>query len=308
MANKSPFCVKEPNVCIVTDFEYLTRTILLLESLLKYEPAATVYILAFDEQSFRTLTAANRSSWRVFRLNEIETPELTAARKGRNWIEWVWLFQPAFPLYLMEKAGTDHIFWMDGDMWAFGSLTEMFAEIGEADVAVSPHRFPPHRSGSADTVSIFNGGATYFRNTERGRACCRQWLADCIEWDYWWSASKPGPKPGQKGGTQGYLDFWPEQWGARIVEHLGCNLAPWNQDHPDYEYSLADDGKITICGQPLLFYHFQDFKPQRGFIAGPEIIPFVVENIYMPYAYEYALKQRLWQPQKEAKDVSRLAA
>lgn len=294
------------NICTLSDYAYLTRVILLYESICRYEPGAKVYFLALDDETYKVMRAIGRDNLVVLHLDELETPELTAARNGRNWVEWVWLFQPVLPLHLMENCDVDHIFWMDGDMWLFDDLREMFDEIGDADVAVSPHRFPPHRP-SAATVSIYNGGATYFRNTERGRACCRRWVADCIEWDYWWSAAKPGPKRGQKGGTQGYLDFWPDEWDAHIVQHLGCNLAPWNQDHPGYLYQVNDEGEITINGQKLLFYHFQDFKPEQGFIAGPQIVKFVVDHIYGPYVTEYQLKKRLWQPAQLARDIARQA-
>lgn len=294
------------NIAMISDYGYLTRTLLLYESICRHEPTAHVYLLALDDKTFHVGQSIGQSNLTVTPLSKVETAELTAARQGRNWVEWVWLFQPAFPLHLMKKYDIGHIFWMDGDMWLFDSLKEMFNEIGSADVAISPHRFPPLRAGSVNTVSIYNGGATYFRNTERGRACCQKWLADCIEWDYWWSQPKPGPKRGQKGGTQGYLDSWPEEWGARVVQHLGCNLAPWNQDHPDYHYEFSD-GKITVNGQPLLFYHYQDFKPERDMLAGPGIVPFVVEYIYRPYVVAYTLKQKLWQPTEKAKDVKRKA-
>lgn len=292
------------HIAVVSDFAYFVRTLLLYESICRYEPGATVHLLAMDDKTFEVATAAGRDNLNVVALKEVETAELTAARNGRNWIEWVWLFQPAFPLFLLEH-GAERVFWMDGDMWLWDSLKEMFDEIGEADVAVSPHRFPPHRP-SEKTVSIYNGGATYFRNTERGVACCRKWLADCIEWDYWWSQPKPGPKRGQKGGTQGYLDFWPEEWRAHVVEHLGCNLAPWNQDHPDYRYAL-EDGTITINGQRLIFFHYQDFHPERGRLAGPELVPFVRRHVYGPYVAAYELKKRLWQPTELARDPGRRA-
>ena len=294
------------HIATVGDYGYLTRILLLYESLRKHEPEARFHLLAMDDRSLNTARAINDPNLLVYSLAELETPELTAARKGRNWIEWVWLFQPALPLFLLEQ-GVPHVFWMDGDMWLWDSLDEMFDEIGDADVAVSPHRFPPQRAGGAQSVSIYNGGATYFRNTERGVACCKKWLADCIEWDYWWSADKPGPKRGQKGGTQGYLDFWPEEWGACVVEHLGCNLAPWNQDDPSYEYEIDDDGKITISGQKLIFYHYQDFRWERGMLAGPPLVPFVREHIYSPYIEAYELKSRLWQPKEVAKDPNKMA-
>jgi len=293
------------NICIIGDYGYWTRVVLLCQSICLYNPQAHIYFLAMDEKVFEIANSIGSNNLTVIPLSDVETPELTEARGNRNWIEWVWLFQPAFPLHLLENYNIDHIFWMDGDIWVYDSLKQMYDEIGSADVAVSPHRFPPHRD-SAGSVSIFNGGATYFRKTKRGVACCKQWLADCIEWDFWWTQPKPGPKRGQKGGTQGYLDFWPSDWNAKIVTHLGCNLAPWNQDHPDYRYEKQGN-KILISGQPLIFYHFQDFKPEKGLLAGPEIIPFVRKHIYGPYIRAYNLKKLLWKPTEVAKDLNKRA-
>ena len=292
------------NVCTVSDWGYLVRVLLLYDSLVQHEPEFHLWLLAMDERVERALTGADREDLTVIPLREVEDKELTEARQGRNWIEWVWLFQPAFPLWLLERKSVSHVLWLDGDMWLFGSLRPMFDEIGEADVAVSPHRFADPRQ--EQTISVYNGGATYFRNSERGRACCQQWRMDCVEWDYWWSKPKPGHKRGQKGGTQGYLDDWPTRWGAHVVGHLGCNLAPWNQGRGDYRYRVTD-GRVYVNDQPLIFYHFQDFKPERGRLAGPAIAPFVEEFIYWPYLQAYILKKRLWQPGVEARDV-RLAA
>lgn len=294
------------NIAVVSDFGYLVRTLLLYDSIRRSEPEGHVYFLAMDDQTFQVLKEAGQPNLTVVRLSEVEDGELKAARQGRNWIEWVWLFQPAFPLWLMENKGLDHVFWMDGDMWLFAGLGPMFDEIGGADTAVSPHRFPPRRKGSELNVSVYNGGATYFKASEKGLACCREWRRQCIEWDYWWSKPKPGPKLGQKGGTQGYLDDWPEKWGAHVVQHLGCNLAPWNQDDPSYKYELKG-GHVHINGQPLIFYHFQDFHPSKGRLAGPRLGAFVLTHIYGPYLRAYNLKMNLWRPGTEARDAGRKA-
>ena len=57
---------------------------------------------------------------------------------------------------------------------------------------------------------------------------------------------------------QKYLDNWPTRFeGVKVLQHKGANLAPWSL--PNYEIR-QEGGKVWIDGQPLIFFHFHNFK------------------------------------------------
>lgn len=243
----------------------------MLQSIRRHEPKAELFLLALDDDVYK---AAQGHGIHVIPKHKVETPEIAAQKDNRNYVEYIWLFQPAFPAFLLD-VGLERVMMLDGDIWFFNSPRPLFGEIKTADVAVHPHRFPPQLQHLAKRTGVYNGGATYFRNTQIGRDCVNEWLENCIEWDLVWTDPRPGPGRGQICGTQGYLDYWPQDYGAHIVEHLGCNLAPWNQMQYTYE-SWKVEGLY-----PIVFYHFHGLGEDRY-----PIHPWVQENIYRSYLRE----------------------
>lgn len=273
------------NIATMADLPYLSRALALCESLADFEPKANVFVLTLGEgwgaaEEKRLLTANARVT--IIPQGQVETVEIRSGADTRNWVEYIWLFQPALPAFLLRQ-GLEHVLMLDADICLFYSLKPLFAEIGPRSVAVFPHRFSPSLRHLERTSGRFNGGATFFRNDEAGLGCVDQWAADCLEWDYVWSAARPGPAPqkGQICGTQGYLNLWPEQWNAYPVAHLGCNLAPWNQGQ--YYYMWQDD-RLCVETDRLIFYHFHGLiSPTEPCPVNYTLLPVVREHIYAPY-------------------------
>jgi len=145
----------------------------------------------------------------------------------------------------------------------------IFAEVGNADVAITPHRFMPDIHDWGIGNGIFNAGFVYIRQTPTGIACIREWANQCIDW-----CSLDRQDDGRF-VDQGYLNAWPQVWGAHIIQHKGVNLAPWNQDQ--YQYSISG-GRMYVDNVPIICYHFHK-KLHIGFHTHG----FVKQNLYTEY-------------------------
>jgi hypothetical protein len=62
-----------------------------------------------------------------------------------------------------------------------------------------------------------------------------------------------------KMGDQKYLDEWPERYSkCHILMHPGAGIAPWN--YAQYHFGKDAQGRITVDGASLIFYHFHQFQ------------------------------------------------
>jgi hypothetical protein len=78
------------------------------------------------------------------------------------------------------------------------------------------------------------------------------------------------------------MNRWPEKYGTHEIEHLGVNLAPWNQ--MQYEYYIIG-GELTVNGQyPIVLYHFHGLTEKS--LSGYPLHNMIVQKLYKPYLGE----------------------
>jgi len=291
--NRPPF----RRYCTYFDSAYLARGIAMLDSLLRHDPAADVLVLPLDPLCGRVLR--HRFAARV-RILEPEAlypaePRLPALRDRRT----TWAFyatqKPAFALLALDfDPRPDWLMFVDADTWFFDSPDPLFREIGDASIAVSPHRFPSTLQ-HLEQFGIYNAGCICWRNDATGRRCLSDWRDDCLNW------CDEAPQPDGRFMNQGYLNNWPERYPkVRLIAHPGVNLAPWNIDG----HTLSrEQGKIAVDGRPIVFYHYHGLlrdaaRQWCSFFPHLERQPeFARQWIYRPYlaaveAEARELKQR----------------
>jgi hypothetical protein len=257
----------------VTSFTkaYLTKGLALHQSLKRHCPDCRLFILVFDEDTLQILTDLNLPNVTVISLKELKDPALEAVRPTRTDAEFCWTCKPTTLVYCLSNWELSNISHIDADTFFFSSPEPLYQEVGNADIAIVPHRFPLHLQWRTARSGIYNAGWIYFKNTEIGNRCLSEWRELCLDWCY------HRVEATRKCGDQGYLDDWPAQYGAYSVEQKGADLAPWNACG-QYNYSVRN-GQIYVDGDPLIFYHFHG-----GFHPGYTIDKFVLGNIYAPYS------------------------
>jgi hypothetical protein len=165
-------------------------------------------------------------------------------------------------------------------MYLMGPAEDIFQEIGQASIAITPHRFPPALK-NAEAYGIYNVGLVYFRRDANGSACLQWWRERCLEWCYDYLE-------GDRFADQKYLNHWPTKFSnVKIIEHPGINLAPWNLS--GYQLTLRN-GKVYTDDHPVLLYHFHGLKQVSRRIYDPQLGRYFVKRrgilqhaIYLPY-------------------------
>ncbi len=183
--------------------------------------------------------------------------------------------------------------YIDGDQWLFSSPEPVFDEIGDARMAVSPHRIPPASAGRPGVTlethrkyGLYNSGWTYFADADLADELARA----CYEWSYCDLVERPGRRP--LFGDQAHLEDVAERHGAHVIEAPGINVAPWNvHGHRLVAGKPEFNVPHLVDGQPLITYHFSSFRlgtdgRPAQFASAPyeiEKAPGAVDLLYRPY-------------------------
>ncbi|GDY23316.1 hypothetical protein LBMAG56_46630 [Verrucomicrobiota bacterium] len=269
--------------CTYFDHHYLPRGLALHQSLQAHCPAFELWVLCLSDQCHETLVRLALPGIKLLTLAELEAfePRLRAAKLNRSTIEYYFTCSPVLPLCVLERApAAPEVTYVDGDLLLFHPLDELWEEIGDSSIAITPHRFPPALRES-ERYGVFNVGWLTFRRDANARACLEWWRDRCLEWCY--DRLEEGRFADQK-----YLDVWPEKFeGVKVIQHPGVNLAPWNLAGHRLEWR---DGRVLVDGRPLLVFHFHGLKQITATYFDPQWQrygvppdPVLTERIYQPY-------------------------
>jgi GT2 family glycosyltransferase len=236
-----------------------------------------------DEESYETLARLELPNARLVRLEEFEDAELLKAKATRSAIEYFWTCTPSLPLYVMDREPrADIVTYLDSDLFFYAHPKPLFDEMGSASIMIHEHRFPPRLAHLA-VNGIYNVGWVSFRRDDRGLACARHWREQCNEWCYY------RPEEGRL-GDQKYLDTWTRDFpGVHVLRHKGGGIAPWNIEQ--YDVTRADDGRVSVDQDPLVFYHFHGM---RLFDGG------AVQRTHSTYPLRKSDAQLIYEPYEDA--------
>lgn len=265
------------NYCTLFDYFYIHKGLALYASLLKHCQNFHLYVIAFDEKCFNTLTDLNLSNLTVVSLSQFETPELLAVKPTRNRAEYCWTSGPSVIYHFIINYNLDHCTYLDADLMFFSSPDPIYSEIGENSIAITEHF-----SEEVDQLGgRFCVQFVYFKNDENGMAALTWWKNECLNWCY--ARFEDG-----KYGDQKYLDHFPEKFkNVKILEHRGAGVAQWNAfqyDFSDYSFIHLKSVKFNI-----IFYHFHGTRIEIEDsiltlkTVTYDISPEIKKNVYLPY-------------------------
>jgi hypothetical protein len=271
--------------CTYFDSRFLAQGIVMLRSLRQFDPDSFIRVLAFDDTCARILGDVFGSSILIAKIAEFhsENPDLAALRSSRTAWAFYATHKPAFVgRVLAAEPSPDSVTFIDADMLFFADPSPAYAEIGTAEIALSPHRFPASNQRLA-VYGTFNAGWIYWRAGAPARQCLADWERDCVEW------CESEVQPDGRFMNQGYLTRWPEKYpGVHIVRHPGVNLAPWNLDGHRLE---GNTGEIRSDGCPLICFHFSGLLREASgewfsTYPCPRQFELVRKALYQPYLDE----------------------
>lgn len=239
--------------CTYFDHRYAAQGLALINSLRAQGADGPVWVLCLDDESEKLVKNFSIRNLKVVSISQIENhfPGLSDARSDRSALEYYYTMTPHIIRYVFDKDGdASRVAYVDGDMYFFGPVQEMWNATVGAPVAIIPHNFS---KGAKRLLKYgtYNVGWVSFTRNEQGMSCLDFWKRSCRDWCR--SEVNEG-----RFADQGYLDrfieFAPD---LAIVQHKGCNLGPWNVGSHD----IWINGKeVYVDDDPLIFFHFSGFK------------------------------------------------
>lgn len=268
--------------CSVIDSGYLSRAVLMYESLKKTGVDFHLYIFTIDERAQNILTGLALDSVTAIPVEDVEDAELLRVKPGRTVAEYCWTLKSPMILYLMKKFGIALCTYLDGDLYFYSSPAILRDEMGNASILLTPHRYTPNRD-LTNVSGIYCAQYLSFKNDAHGREALQWWRSKCIEWCF--SGYHDG-----KSGDQMYLDDWLTRFhGVHELEHPGGGLGPWNVQQ--YSFQL-DDGRIVGIEKrtqkqfEVVFYHFHFVRfLDDGYVelGDYNLSKDVIDILYVPY-------------------------
>ena len=233
--------------CTLFDKNYLYQGVALYESLKRFAGDFTLHALCMDSISYRMMMKMKSRSLVPVNVEELITPELSAARNRTTHGQFCWVCQPFICGFVLDNHDSDMVTYLEADSLFFSDPEVLFRELGDGAVSLVPHKFSP---GFDNTIEAgrFCVQFNAFRNNGKARAVLDHWKSCCLEY----TAEKPFVYPGQTS-----LNDWPERFdGAKILEHPGAGVAPWNIQNVTFELV---DSVPHVNGVPIIFYHYHQY-------------------------------------------------
>jgi hypothetical protein len=273
--------------CYCTYFSYgfSPYGLALIESILKHDPYSRLFILCLDKNTFDLCSKIYSDKVTLINLHTLEEsiPQLIEAKANRSITEYYWTLTPCIMHYLIFRIrACSTLTYLDADQYFYSDPHPVFKEIGDANMAIMPHRFP-HELIELNTHGKFNVSWLTFRNTLEAKECLMWWMLSCIEWCY-------AKVDGSRYGDQKYLDQFPAKFnGVHVIQNTGCGLAPWNLSTYDYE-------------NEIILFHFQSFRIRSPYMFTAVI--HLIDKCDLKQFKEKILKQYLFSLKKSFLRIS----
>lgn len=266
---------------------------MLIESLRANGDDSPVYILALDDETEVYLRENALPGVFVVSIDEIESdePRLVALKTLRSKMEYYFTCTPLIIRYVMNQlAIPDSLaIYLDSDLFFFDNPSRVVEAMDGASVGIIEHRYLESTSQKLDKYGRFNVGWVGFRNDAKGRDVLNWYADQTLEW------CSDKPERG-KYADQGYLNWFPEFPGVRILNSAGFNLAPWNTRRHILTLSKEPTVAVRADGDPLVFFHFHGLREFRSWFTSSQLLyrspmtRVLKEFVYRPYAIALSSK------------------
>lgn len=271
------------NFCTLFNSSYLSRGLVMYESLERNCADFHLYIYAFDEKSEEVLKKLNLSKATIIGLKQFESPELLAVKKERSAAEYCWTCSAATIHYSITTFNLSNCTYIDADMQFFADPKILIDEMGDRSALITAHRYTSTYDQSAISGKYCVQFVT-FKNDTKGMEILEWWRQSCLKWCY--ARVEDG-----KFGDQKYLDEFQSRFGGvHELNHLGGGLAPWNFQQYTFTSNNKIKGKEISSGNEFnaVFFHFHGLKFYEENILSLtgelyDIKSNIIETFYVPY-------------------------
>lgn len=251
--------------CTLFDSNYLDKALVMIDSLLKVDQDAKLYVLCMNDKSFSVMNNLDIKNVINIKLEDFEDEELLSVKEKRSRGEYCWTCTAKLIYFVIKKFNEEICTYIDSDLYFYSNPKVIIDEMINNDCTVSivKHNFPDSRNGrklekqSGKICVEFNT----FSNETRSILLLEKWIDSCINKCSVDSA-----------GDQMYLDDWDKYDFVKITEYFGAGVAPWNIKR----FELIDRNELVIRdkklrkNEKLIFYHFQNVINRDRFCISVE--------------------------------------
>lgn len=273
------------NYCTLFNYNYLSRGLVLYNSLKKTHKEFTLYIFTLDEKTRAYLQNMNPDNCVIVGHNEFEDQDLLKVKSERTFAEYCWTCTSSVIRYAITKYNLDSCTYLDADLYFYASPEIIFNELEQSSVGLTPHNYSKEYD-KENVAGKYCVQFVYFRNNENGMMALEWWRERCIEWCY--ARMEKG-----RFGDQKYLDYFDQFKGITDINNEGSGIAPWNilrfdfyRNNENILYGKDKHGKHF----PVIFYHFHkikiDYDEKTAFLDKYYYKPAVIDLVYKPYLEE----------------------
>ena len=283
------------NFCTLFDSFYLSRGLMMYESLKEHTKNFHLYIFTFDQLSNDILNNLKLEKVTVISLSDFENDELLKVKTKRSKAEYCWTCTPSTIHYILENYDVLNCTYIDADLFFYRSPEILIQEMYDAgkNVLITEHRYNKlAKIRDKERAGKFCVQFITFTNDEDSKEVLNEWKDKCIDSCY--AKYEDG-----KFGDQKYLDEWPGKYeNIHILENLGGGVAPWNVAQykmKSKRNALVSKNKRIPQEFDLVFYHFHfiRFINSMKVDIGWNYLPrFAIKNIYKPYITSLVNQER----------------
>lgn len=239
------------------DKNYLSRGLVLIESLQKQSKEFELYLLCLDAITFSYFEANKAQFPQVATLFlediEKEDEELLLCKTNRSAIEYYFTLSPCLPLHILEKYNLPHICSLDADIKFYASPQPLFDYLVDYSIIITPHKFSKEIE-YLEKYGKNNVSFQIFKNDENGLECLKIWREKCIEW-----CKDILDEENNRYADQKYLDNWERSFPnkVKVLSDNVSGLAPWNLNN--YIITIKNK-RFYSSKEAMIFYHFHHNK------------------------------------------------
>ncbi len=245
------------------DINYLSRGIVLINSLQNNCVFFEFYILCLDEQTriFFKERPNEFPQVKVITTHQIENeyPELAIAKSNRSLIEYYFTLSPFLPKYILNTFQTDHVCTLDADIKFYSSPKLYFNQLDKYSIVITPHKFSKENLESLP-YGIYNVSFQIFKNDKIAHLCLNNWAKQCLNW-----CSDKLDTENNRFADQLYLNNWDIEYenSVYVIDDCVGGIAPWNLNN----YKLSQkNGDFLSMSKEIIFFHFHHFRVLDNFV------------------------------------------
>jgi hypothetical protein len=247
---------QEYTIFTVCNLAYLTKALVLAESVLKYSNVKLI-IYIIDKNNAADFSDIEAD---IVWIEDMNIPNFYELAFKYDIIELSTSLKPYLTLKLLERF--EKVIFVDPDTCFYNSVTPILSDLKDYPIVLTPHYTTPMSSHSKPgwnndlgmmRFGSFNLGFYAVRNSNQAQDFLKWWSDRCLKINF--MEAQFGLSTDQK-----WVDIAPCFFkGLHISFNLGYNAAPWNLFERSIKKGL--DGSYMINDiYPLIFFHFSNFS------------------------------------------------